>query len=94
MLTGSVKFIRVWAITVIGAIVIGAIEVWIPKEVKAPVARAVVMVAMPVVVAMPVGTLRHTLPILGRLLLEMGLPDTRSLACAVASVATVRPGWG
>jgi hypothetical protein len=93
MLTGSVKFIRVWAITVIGVVGIVVGVVGVPREVKAQVARAMMVMVM-VMVALPVGTLRHTLPVLGRLLLEMGLPDTRSLAGAGASVATVRPGWG
>jgi hypothetical protein len=97
MLARSVKSIRVWAITVVGAIVVraivvGAIVVRVPKEVKAQVAKAVVVVVM---VAMPVGTLRHAMPMLQRLPLEMSLLDMRSQTPAVASVtATVCPDWG
>jgi hypothetical protein len=98
MLTRSVRAIRVRpirvrAIRVIGAIVIGAIEVWVPKEVKAPVARAVVVVAMAVVVMLPLGTLRHTRPVLQGLSLEMlMLVKTRPLVLDTASVtATLSP---
>jgi Na+/melibiose symporter-like transporter len=91
VLTRSVRGIRVVGAIVIRAIVVGvvgAIKIWVPKEVKAQVTKAMVVM----VVMLPMETLWCAVSVLERLPLEMIRLHTWSLHLDTASGAALSPG--